>query len=292
MSLQNDYNQMVATAYFNNRSEKNYNRYYDIYYKIAFNSAKRIFKNFDDAVLVANDVMIKMYRNENFEYDPDKPHVGYINRLSYTTAIRHKNKLSRREKPVSSDANYENILTDGSEFVDADHNIFSGSKDTLSHVLRIIKPEYRESISIILSGESYIDIAEELGLSHSGVKLRTFRARNCAKKNFAEIFNTINTIDGHKLPSNYTGEFTHNLNGKRIVVNFVNGELHGEYSVNYSSGIEITGKYKQGYKDGIWKYYAKNVLVATEEYEDDYLCVFMEYENDKVVDEYYMLDDL
>ena len=287
--LGKDINQMIATKFFSDRSEKNYNAYYRVYYKIAYNSARKVFRNIDDAILVANDVMIKMHQNQNFNYDPDKPHVGYINRLAYTTALRHNNRLNRREKPISSDANYENILTEEETSVVLDAIL--EVRDIMSHAIRIIKPEYKDTVEIMMSGESYIDIAKEMSLSHSGIKLRAFRARNSIKKNAKEIENTMNILDGikSKLPNDYTGKFVYNLNGERIVANFINGELHGEYLFTDENDVKIHGEYYKGYKNGSWEYYKGSSIYMAEEYEDDYLCVLKKYKDNVMVSEEYLI---
>jgi len=72
--------QELAKKYYEKRTEKNFNDYYNGYKGIAHAAAASILRDGSQAFEVVNDLFTKFYNreDENFQFDVSKSHVGYV----------------------------------------------------------------------------------------------------------------------------------------------------------------------------------------------------------------------
>jgi len=291
--------QEIAKKFFNEKNEKNFNAYYAAYYPIAYRLSKSVMKNHDDATIIAQDCMIKMYMNNQFVFNPDKPHTGYIARIAITRSQVMYKKYNRasHQKPIASpDINQENLLPSDNKCIS---EILDGNKcetklNFLNDSLSQLTEQQLTTLGHILDEISSQQFMEIEGLnSVSSVKLRKFRLRNKLRVMINEKELTSSMMD-HKLPYDYTGDLTYNRNNHRIVTKYKNGKLDGNYEIttvdNDKNVHKTVGLYGCGKKQGEWKYYLNGYITKMEEYEDDELCYLAEYKDDELINEEFFLE--
>ena len=138
--------------------------------------AYRYLKDWEDAKEVTQDSFLTaIIRSDSF-FDSENP-LGWMKKVIWKKASnfsRSKSKQSSVSVPIEDMP--ENFLA---------YDPYSGPDSTIARCAEILKPEEFSLFKrIVINGESYSDVATELGLSERACRKRVERARKKLKKNW------------------------------------------------------------------------------------------------------------
>lgn len=94
--------QKIATNYFKDKSEKNFNAYYKCFYDVVRNSSMRVLKDEENTMENVNTIFMRMHQNTSYVFDASKSHIGYLNLISKHSAMQMRNKATSSKLVLES----------------------------------------------------------------------------------------------------------------------------------------------------------------------------------------------
>lgn len=290
--------QQLASKFFENRTESNFNPLYKEIVKIINSVAPPIVKyDRDKIATIVGDITITVWHGKNADdqdiYSDDRSFLSWVFISARNKAIQHYKKVKRQKELCESD-----MVRDGKE---DEYNSFDNATFGVGHYAEIedidldtenqlfhnnkkLQVEFvEEKLKSMYEGEEYevlhkamiLQISPETIAQDHGINSRiTVSTRNTrAKQKIAKELEE--AIQSSKMFEDITkdGSFTRRIRDCEIKCERKGGVLHGtckKFHVNGS--IKTEGEYRNGKKVGEWKsYYDNGVLESILNYSDDAL---------------------
>lgn len=267
--------QQVARRYFETRSEKDFNLYYELFRPIAKAASKKYLKDIDMIEENITTVFMKAYSNPRFVFDNDKPHQGYIGtlacRFALTMLAKKKRDILVTETSLTSKFDSDEIPDSMLDIIsqkkghnstfdsDCIKNVANSSSKKLEKVTQLIGEMKDDVIKEAIYGEkAYEMLLSEHKLNSLGcIKTRVFRARTSIKRKL-DLEANYNLLLDNEITS---GDFCvcYKSGSISLMGTIQDGVLHGPIKIMYEDGtLKTQGAYLNGEKEGEWLNYDKN----------------------------------
>ena len=276
--------QQLAHAFFNDRSDKNFNALHKEITKIVNSVAPPIVKYDEDKLCsIISDISLTVWNGKNANdediYNPNQSFLSWVFVSARNKAIQHFKKTKTRKEVYETD-----MTRDGKddEFNSFDNVIYTvGHYDEINDIDVIAENEQfhnnpssqvewvKKRLAEMYDGEEYEilykamieqispkTIADEHGVgSRITVSTRNTRVKKKIAKELSEKINTSKMSDDLSL----NGSFVHKVGECAIKCERKSGVLWGEYKKFFPNGnLKIEGQYADNKKVGEWKSYYEN----------------------------------
>ena len=144
---------------------------------------RRLLGNEEDVRDVVQEAFIRAYVNLH-RYDPDRPFEPWLYRIARNLAYNHlKSRGRRRERSLHHEESRSQVEPEAPAAAPEDPLLRRERKDEVREVLRRLRPEYREVLTLrYLARLEYDAVAQRMGVPVGTVKTWL----NRAKKAFRE----------------------------------------------------------------------------------------------------------
>lgn len=290
--------QRLASDFFTDRSERNFNPLYKEMVKIINSVAPPIVKyDRDKLATIIGDISMTVWNGTNAKqediYSEERSFLSWVFISARNKAIQHYKKTKTRKELCESD-----MVRDGKEeeFNSFDHatfgvghyaemeNVDEQQESNLFHNNKKSQIEFVENrLKQMYTGEEYEilhkamilqispkTIADEHGInSRITVSTRNTRVKQKIAKQLSEA------IASSEMFEDLTkdGSFVRLINDCEVRCERKAGILHGTYRKFYVNGqVQVEGEYRNGKKIGEWKaYYENGNIESIVNYSDDAL---------------------